>query len=190
MIEILLDLEQDTTILTCNKCALEMVEELRRKDCKFMQSLENIYNEIELSGIVEITKLKTVSGRDIFFVFGFEKEENLRDRVVLVDQCVNEMIALDCIPEESTCIIFCDFDDREIEEDVTPYSDSFMTHIESVFGEFLEEDDDELCDECLAVREIMEDESLVSVEDCIREAFRMGRTFALYDIQEIAENLI
>ena len=87
-----------------------------------------------------------------------EDEILLNNRVVAIDSCVDEHIDKERIPSSSTLITAI-----EIEED------------------------EECCDECMVVEEIINDENIETLEEVIREAYRRGRESALVElIDEVA----
>ena len=102
---------------------------------------------------------------------------------VIIDSCVEELIDLAEIPEESEIVIV-----QEEEEE-----DALLDFIARMLGDSDEDEYDEyeeceyhICDECLAIDEILDNEDL-TFEQALREAYRCGREAALIEIQEEIE---
>lgn len=160
MINFLMESEKDITLLTCKECAFEIYKTLSKYECGFVQSEKRIIEEIADSNkVVGITKIVTNDwDPNIYLVFEMEDEILLNNRVVVIDSCVDEYIDKERIPSSSTLIAAI-----EIEED------------------------EECCDECMVVEEIINDESIETLEEVIREAYRRGRESALVElIDEVA----
>lgn len=152
--------EKDITLLTCKECAFEIYKTLSKYECGFVQSEKRIIEEIADSNkVVGITKIVTNDwDSNIYLVFEMEDEILLNNRVVAIDSCVDEYIDKERIPSSSTLITAI-----EIEED------------------------EECCDECMVVEEIINDENIETLEEVIREAYRRGRESALVElIDEVA----
>lgn len=181
MIDLLTHSDRDITLLTCEECAIDVYVELVNRGCRFLQSEKRIVEQIAKSnGVVEITKLVAESNKnDVFFIFGMENESSLIDRDVFIDCCVEEFIDEDSIPESSEVFMM----DCECSDCIPSVSDFVNL--------FLDEETEEkcLCDECLSVLEIIEDDDL-SLEESLREAYRCGRQAALYEIAEEIESKI
>ena len=109
---------------------------------------------------IGITKIVTNDwDPNIYLVFEMEDEILLNNRVVVIDSCVDEYIDKERIPSSSTLIAAIE----------------------------IEEEDEECCDECMVVEEIINDESIETLEEVIREAYRRGRESALVElIDEVA----
>lgn len=160
MINFLMESEKDITLLTCKECAFEIYKTLSKYECGFVQSEKRIIEEIADSNkVVGITKIVTNDwDPNIYLVFEMEDEILLNNRVVAIDSCVDEYIDKERIPSSSTLITAI-----EIEED------------------------EECCDECMVVEEIINDENIETLEEVIREAYRRGRESALVElIDEVA----
>lgn len=160
MINFLMESEKDITLLTCKECAFEIYKTLSKYECGFVQSEKRIIEEIADSNkVVGITKIVTNDwDSNIYLVFEMEDEILLNNRVVAIDSCVDEHIDKERIPSSSTLITAI-----EIEED------------------------EECCDECMVVEEIINDENIETLEEVIREAYRRGRESALVElIDEVA----
>lgn len=160
MINFLMESEKDITLLTCKECAFEIYKTLSKYECGFVQSEKRIIEEIADSNkVVGITKIVTNDwDSNIYLVFEMEDEILLNNRVVAIDSCVDEYIDKERIPSSSTLITAI-----EIEED------------------------EECCDECMVVEEIINDENIETLEEVIREAYRRGRESALVElIDEVA----
>ena len=68
--------------------------------------------------------------------------------------------------------------DEYIDKERIPSSSTLIAAIE---------DDEECCDECMVVEEIINDENIETLEEVIREAYRRGRESALVElIDEVA----
>lgn len=160
MINFLMESKKDVTLLTCKECAFEIYKTLSKYECGFVQSEKRIIEEIADSNkVVGITKIVTNDwDSNIYLVFEMEDEILLNNRVVAIDSCVDEYIDKERIPSSSTLITAI-----EIEED------------------------EECCDECMVVEEIINDENIETLEEVIREAYRRGRESALVElIDEVA----
>ena len=160
MINFLMESEKDITLLTCKECAFEIYKTLSKYECGFVQSEKRIIEEIADSNkVVGITKIVTNDwDSNIYLFFEMEDEILLNNRVVAIDSCVDEYIDKERIPSSSTLITAI-----EIEED------------------------EECCDECMVVEEIINDENIETLEEVIREAYRRGRESALVElIDEVA----
>lgn len=186
MVDILMNMEEDVTLLTCKECAIELYEELVKRGCQFLQDKIRVYKEIDRAGdVIEITKLiSECKEDDAFFVFGMIDEKNLFDRTVIIDSCVEELIDLAEIPEESEIVIVQEEEEEE---------DTLLDFIARMLGDSDEDEYDEyeeceyhICDECLAIDEILDNEDL-TFEQALREAYRCGREAALIEIQEEIE---
>ena len=161
MINFLMESEKDITLLTCKECAFEIYKTLSKYECGFVQSEKRIIEEIADSNkVVGITKIVTNDwDPNIYLVFEMEDEILLNNRVVVIDSCVDEYIDKERIPSSSTLIAAIE----------------------------IEEEDEECCAECMVVEEIINDESIETLEEVIREAYRRGRESALVElIDEVA----
>ena len=161
MINFLMESEKDITLLTCKECAFEIYKTLSKYECGFVQSEKRIIEEIADSNkVVGITKIVTNDwDPSIYLVFEMEDEILLNNRVVVIDSCVDEYIDKERIPSSSTLIAAIE----------------------------IEEEDEECCDECMVVEEIINDESIETLEEVIKEAYRRGRESALVElIDEVA----
>lgn len=158
MINFLMESEKDITLLTCKECAFEIYKTLSKYECGFVQSEKRIIEEIADSNkVVGITKIVT-NDWDPNIYLVFEMEDE-----ALLN---NRIIMVD------SCV------DEYIDKERIPSSSTLIAAIE---------DDEEYCDECMVVEEIINDESIETLEEVIREAYRRGRESALVElIDEVA----
>ena len=158
MINFLMESEKDVTLLTCKECAFETYKTLSKYECGFVQSEKRIIEEIADSNkVVGITKIVT-NDWDPNIYLVFEMEDE-----ALLN---NRIIMVD------SCV------DEYIDKERIPSSSTLIAAIE---------DDEECCDECMVVEEIINDESIETLEEVIREAYRRGRESALVElIDEVA----
>lgn len=145
MEDLLINSGRDITILTCKEKAREIFLELVDKDYEFVQGQLQIIEEINTTkDIIEITKLVSESNEvDNFFIFKMGKEEDLVDRDIIIDSCVKKLVDIDSLPDSSDISIF-----NDTEEECC-------------------------CDECMAVKEILDMEDL-SFEEALREVYRLA----------------
>ena len=158
MINFLMESEKDITLLTCKECAFEIYKTLSKYECGFVQSEKRIIEEIADSNkVVGITKIVT----------------NYWDpNIYLVFEMEDEALLNNRIIMVDSCV------DEYIDKERIPSSSTLIAAIE---------DDEECCDECMVVGEIINDESIETLEEVIREAYRRGRESALVElIDEIA----
>lgn len=155
MINFLMESEKDITLLTCKECAFEIYKTLSKYECGFVQSEKRIIEEIADSNkVVGITKIVT-NDWDPNIYLVFEMEDE-----ALLN---NRIIMVD------SCV------DEYIDKERIPSSSTLIAAIE---------DDEECCDECMVVEEIINDESIETLEEAIREAYRRGRESALVEIMD------
>ena len=155
MINFLMESEKDITLLTCKECAFEIYKTLSKYECGFVQSEKRIIEEIADSNkVVGITKIVT-NDWDPNIYLVFEMEDE-----ALLN---NRIIMVD------SCV------DEYIDKERVPSSSTLIAAIE---------DDEECCDECMVVEEIINDESIETLEEAIREAYRRGRESALVEIMD------
>lgn len=155
MINFLMESEKDVTLLTCKECAFEIYKTLSKYECGFVQSEKRIIEEIADSNkVVGITKIVT-NDWDPNIYLVFEMEDE-----ALLN---NRIIMVD------SCV------DEYIDKERVPSSSTLIAAIE---------DDEECCDECMVVEEIINDESIETLEEAIREAYRRGRESALVEIMD------
>lgn len=153
MINFLMESEKDITLLTCKECAFEIYKTLSKYECGFVQSEKRIIEEIADSNkVVGITKIVT-NDWDPNIYLVFEMEDE-----ALLN---NRIIMVD------SCV------DEYIDKERIPSSSTLIAAIE---------DDEEYCDECMVVEEIINDESIETLEEVIREAYRRGRESALVEL--------
>lgn len=157
MIEFLIESKEDTTVLTCGGCAIEIYEELLKDGCVFVQNEDIILDEIRNSDIVEVTKLHMEElNKDIYLILEMKDERYLNNRVVLVDSCVEEFVDIERIPSSSSIV--------------------------SV-------EDDEPCDECITVEEIINNGDIVLLSEALRDAYQRGRESAIAEIIDAAYSI-
>ena len=94
MANFLIELEEDITVLTCKKCAIDTYVELLEAGCRFLQSKSSVVKEFSKdSEVYEVTKLVAeASDEDVYFVFAVESIDHLDDRHIVVDKCVMDLI--------------------------------------------------------------------------------------------------
>lgn len=201
MLSFIMKSEKDVSLLTCGACAFDVYRDLVESGCKFLQSKEMIAKELDSDNeVFEITKLVAEGKKeDVYFLFALEDEKFLRDRIVVIDTCVEEDVCEDRIPLSSEVIheeddfVFGEI--RPISEDddlITPFIKSLL----NLYEEESEEEEDEesvcldsICDECLAISEIMSNEE-ITLEEALREAYRMGKESAIVEIIEIIGSVL